>query len=269
MVFSKILRNVTRILPTRVKLSISRLDTMIQTSRPAHTFSFKNASNNSPKSPFPFVTSKENTLEELGEKYLPSKRLHNYLIYYWSHFRDIRFDVRSVLEIGVETDRSISMWEEFFPNAIIYGIDIKPECKEFEGGRRRILIGNQSDLNFLRELTELAEPFDVVIDDGSHKIGHQLKTFEYLFPKMSDHGVYVIEDTGGCVNDFGLRTVNSLKKLVDNIMYWPDGMPHWSQLSKFPDKSGWISKNIVGIAFYRWIVFVMRGRNPEDNPYLN
>ena len=268
MQLTKLFRNLVRLLPSDAKLSLSRLNTRIQTSRPAHTFAFKNASNNPPKSSFPFVISRENTLEELGEKYLPSKRFHNYLIYYWSHFRDIRYEVKSVLEIGIETDRSIRMWEEFFPNAIIYGIDIKPECKDFEGGRRRILIGDQSDLNFLHELTELAAPFDVVIDDGSHRIEHQLKTFDYLFPKMSDHGVYVIEDTGGCVDDFGLRTVNSLKKLVDSIMYWPSGTHHWSELSKFPQQTSWISKNIIGIAFYRWIVFVMRGRNPEDNPYL-
>lgn len=258
-----------RVLPSRAKIFLARINTKIQTSRPPHKFSFENASNNSPQSPFPFVVNTDNILEKLGEKYLPSKRLHNYLVYYWSHFRDIRLEVKSVLEIGVETGSSIRMWEEFFPNAIIYGIDINPACKQFEGGRRRILIGDQSDPDFLLQLRQSAEPFDVIIDDGSHRIEHQLKTFELLFPTMSDHGVYVIEDTGGCVDDFGLRTVNSLKELVDNIMYWPKGNAgHWSQLSRFPDKASWISRNVIGIAFYRWIVFVMRGRNPGDNPFL-
>ncbi len=96
---------------------------------PIYKLSFPGASNNSQKSPFPFVIIRDNLLEKLGEKYLPSKRMHNYLIYYWMHFRDIRLEVKSVLEIGIQTDRSIRMWEEFFPNAIIYGIDIDPKCK--------------------------------------------------------------------------------------------------------------------------------------------
>ena len=39
-------------------------------------------------------------------------------------------------------------------------------------------------------------------------------------------------------------------------------------LSEFPDEARWIDKNVIGIAFYRWIVFIMRGRNPRDNPFL-
>jgi hypothetical protein len=225
----------------------------------------------SPQSPFPFVVSKVNPLEELGAKYIPSKRNHNYLAYYWMHFRDIRLDVRSILEIGVETDRSIRMWEEFFPNATIYGVDIDPNCRQFEGDRRRILIGDQGNSEFLRQVIQ--EPrwaFDIIIDDGSHRVDHQLKTFEVLFPAMSDHGIYVIEDTGGCVADHELTTINALKPIVDSIMYWPRGFApsKWPHLTEFPAAAKWSDRNVVGIAFYRWIVFVMRGKNPQDNPFL-
>ncbi len=133
------------------------------------------------------------------------------------------------------------------------------------------MIGDQSDYNFLHQvIQQSSEAFDIVIDDGSHRIAHQLKSFDFLFPKMSDHGIYVIEDTGGCVGDYDLRTVNSLKTIIDNIMYWPYGLEprNWSHLSSFPNETSWIAKNVIGIAFYRWIVFVMRGRNPQDNPFL-
>ena len=56
--------------------------------------------------------------------------------------------MRSVLQIGVPTDRSVRMWEEFFPNAIIYGMDIDPTCKQFEGGPVRIVVENQGDKTF-------------------------------------------------------------------------------------------------------------------------
>jgi hypothetical protein len=268
----KILGNLVRnILPAWAKPFLWRLITKGQSLMPRYKFSFPGASAYSQRSPYPFVVNTDNLLGNLAEKYLPTKRLHNYLVYYWMHLRDIRLDVRSVLEIGIQTDHSIRMWEEFFPNAIIHGLDVDPNCRKFEGGRRRIFIGDQGDYDFLRQVTENAsQPFDVIIDDGSHLVSHQLRSFDFLFPTMSDHGVYVIEDTGGCVGDYDLRTVNSLRTLISEIMYWPRGFDpkNWPHLSKFSNEASWIARNVIGIAFYRWIVFVMRGRNPEDNPFL-
>lgn len=212
----------------------------------------------------------DNPLEQLGAKYLPSKRLHNYLPHYWMHFRDIRHEVSTVIEIGLQRDHSIRMWEEFFPNATIYGIDIDPRCQQFAGGRRKVLIGDQGDAAFLRRVIEQTGSPDIVIDDGSHRVAHQLTTFNLLFPALASHGVYVVEDTGAVVGDYQLRTVNALQGLVESIMHWPEGVApeDWPRLGSFPAGTPWAARNIVGIAFYRWIVFVMRGKNPEDNPYL-
>jgi hypothetical protein len=238
---------------------------------PEYKLSFPRASSTSPESPYAFGIEQDNPLEQLGAKYLPTKRTHNYLPYYWLHLRDIRLDVRSVLEIGVQTDRSIRMWEEFFPNAIVYGMDIDPACKQFEGGRRRMLIGDQGDDLFLRKVTDnVSAPFDVIIDDGSHRVADQLRSFQSLFPTMSDHGVYVMEDTGGVVGDYQLKTVKTLSTLVRDIMFWPPGFKpqDWPHLASFSPETPWATRNVIGIAFYRWIVFVMRGHNPEDNPFL-
>lgn len=220
-------------------------------------------------SPYPFPVDADNPLEALGHKYRPTKRAHNYLPFYWMHFRDIRDRVRNVCEIGVQSDRSIRMWEEFFPNATIYGVDVDPAVREFEGGRRKILIGDQSDLSFLKSLIDRVDGgLDVVIDDASHNMRHQLITFNALFPALTDHGVYVIEDTGGLSGS--QKTVDRMKELVDSIMYWPSSQDSadWPQLWTLPDGAGWADRNAIGIAFYRWIVFVHRGHNPEDNPHL-
>jgi hypothetical protein len=239
--------------------------------RPPGRFSFSERPASPRESPFSFAIADENILAQLGAQYAPTKRLHNYLPFYWMHFRDIRFSVKKVLEIGVQTDRSIRMWEEFFPNATIWGLDIDPECERFAGDRRRIIIGDQGDPACLRRVVkDSGGDFDIVIDDGSHRVEHQLLSFDFLFPHLTEHGIYVVEDTGGCVGDPGLATVNSLKSLVDSIMYWPRGFrpSDWPSLSAFPDDARWIDTNVIGIAFYRWIVFVMRGRNPGDNPFL-
>jgi hypothetical protein len=238
---------------------------------PRARFGFPTARESPHPSVYRFPVDKHNLLEELGAKYLPTKRIHNYLPYYWMHFRDIRLEVRKVLEIGVQTDRSIRMWEEFFPNATIYGLDIDPACERLAGGRCEIFTGDQSDRVCLNRIVEQAGGyFDIVIDDGSHRVEHQLASFDFLFPRLSDHGIYVVEDTGGCVGDPGLATVNALKAIVDHVMYWPKGYrpEDWPHLDRFPGDAAWADKNAIGVAFYRWIVFVMRGNNPADNPHL-
>jgi hypothetical protein len=258
-----------RVLPRRSQLRLLRLVNTLQSLRP-RGFSFPAASRRAAASPFPFPVSRENPLEQLGAKYAPTKRQHDYLIYYWLHFRDVRLQVRNVLEIGLQTDRSIRMWEEFFPNATIHGLDIDPQCEQFAGERRRVHVGDQSDEVFLRQVLARADgPFDIVIDDGSHRVEHQMKSFEVLFPALSEHGIYVVEDTGGVVADYNLRTVNALKRLVDAIMYWPRDMDpgDWAHLATFPEQATWIDRSVIGIAFYRYIVFILRGRNPEDNPF--
>src|SRR4051812_31093796 len=61
-----------------------------------------------PRPPHP-----DHQLETLGDKYQPTKRNHDYLRHYWRYFRDVRLSARKVVEIGVQTPRSIEMWEEF------------------------------------------------------------------------------------------------------------------------------------------------------------
>lgn len=239
---------------------------------PAPKLAFPERFRRDAPSPYAFPVDADNPLEELGRKYAPSKRNHNYLPLYWMHFRDIRSHVRSVCEIGLQSDRSLRMWEEFFPNARIYGIDVDPSNRAFEGGRRRVFIGDQGDVRFLEaflsEVEGEAGGLDIVIDDASHKMRHQLGTFNVLFPALRRHGMYVVEDTGGVAGSE--KTVARLKELVDSIMYWPpDWDPgDWPRLSSLPPPARWADRHTIGIAFYRWIVFVMRGRNPGDNPYL-
>src|SRR3954462_6194741 len=74
-------------------------------------------------------------LPELGERFRPTKRIHNYLLRYDHVFGSFRHRVRRMVEIGVQTDSSVRMWRDYFPNAEIIGIDIDPECQRFESDR--------------------------------------------------------------------------------------------------------------------------------------
>jgi hypothetical protein len=260
-----------RRLPPEARHFLQRLVATKRAWTPRRRFRFASAPDHASASPYPFPVDRDNELERLGARFQPTKRLHDYLPYYWMHFRDIRFDVSRVLEIGVQSDRSIRMWEEFFPNATVYGLDIDPACRAFEGGRRRIFIGDQGNRDFLRHVaSEAGGAFDIVIDDGSHRVEHQLVSFDTLFPLLTSHGIYVVEDTGGCVGDPGLATVRSLTRLVESVMYWPPGFrpEDWAHLTEFPREALWADRHVIGVACYRWLVFVMRGANPGDNKHL-
>ena len=212
-----------------------------------------------------------NLLEEIGLRIQPTKIGHDYLKHYWNHFRDIRFQVRNLIEIGVQEGNSLRLWEEFFPNATIHGIDIDPNCKQSESDRIRVHIGDQSNEAFIKNLLDdIAASPDIVIDDGSHIPTHQLGSFAWLYPALSAHGIYVMEDTGGCVGDEALLTVSTLQSLIKNIFYWPLDLhgSQWWKVQEFDERATWMDKNTVGIAFYRWIVFIMRGNNPGDNRFL-
>jgi hypothetical protein len=85
------------------------------------------------------------------------------------------------------------MWEEYFPNATIHGVDINPECKKYESGRIKITVADQGNESQLKELEKLG-PFDLIVDDGSHFCRHQILSFKTLFPFVKKGGIYVIED---------------------------------------------------------------------------
>ena len=107
----------------------------------------------------------------------------------------------NLLEIGVggEEDvykggNSLRMWKRYFPNGNIFSIDIFDKSIH-EEKRIKIFRGDQTDASFLNDISNKIGDIDIIIDDGSHINNHVIKTFEILFPKLKDGGIYVVEDT--------------------------------------------------------------------------
>ncbi len=120
--------------------------------------------------------------------------LHGYHFCYEAHFERFRDAPITLLEIGVSSGASLRLWEEYFPSARIFGIDCEPSCSKQASDRSRILIGNQEDPDFLREVGQQIGAIDVVIDDGSHMMKAQQTSFKELFPFVKIGGYYVIEE---------------------------------------------------------------------------
>jgi hypothetical protein len=78
--------------------------------------------------------------------------------------------------------------------AHLVGIDIDPQAAKAVANRYPVEIGDQADPEFLRRVAERHGPFDVVIDDGGHRMRQQIVSVETLFPLLNDGGTYLVED---------------------------------------------------------------------------
>ena len=119
---------------------------------------------------------------------------HHYLEHYERHFASFVGKPISILEIGVESGGSLQLWKRYFgKEASIVGIDIDA-LRKFQEEQIVVEIGGQSDIKFLQYIVDTYGPFDIIIDDGSHKQKDIRKTFDFLYSHLKEGGVYVIED---------------------------------------------------------------------------
>lgn len=153
------------------------------------------------------ILSKKLTLNEIGLKHNSDKssNYHDYLNLYDKHFDKHRLEKNKILEIGILFGGSLNIFYEYFQDSFIYAIDIEDK-RHLQKDRVEILIGDQSDRNFLNNFEN--DFFDIILDDGSHKMNHQQISLGALFKTLKSGGIYVLED---------LHT--SCAEYRENVMY--------------------------------------------------
>lgn len=146
-------------------------------------------------------------LTELAKKYRVNKR--NQPTIYQKYFEEKRFDIKKILEIGISHGGSLRMWRDFFPNAVIYGMDCQTkELEEFSMERIKLFVGRQEKREDLQALiNEFGSDFDLIVEDGGHRVDEQQISFGFLFKYVKSGGMYVIEDVDvyRSDNNFGIR----------------------------------------------------------------
>jgi|LauGreDrversion4_2_1035121.scaffolds.fasta_scaffold00402_2 predicted O-methyltransferase YrrM len=118
--------------------------------------------------------------------------LHSYIPIYEKYLEDNRENI-CLLEIGVYEGHSLKMWQEYFKNSKIIGIDIDLNRFKFSNENLEVYECDATDPQKLMSLFKDIQ-FDYIIDDGSHSLEHQIKSFEILFPLLKQGGFYFIED---------------------------------------------------------------------------
>ncbi|MCI0431104.1 MAG: class I SAM-dependent methyltransferase [Rhodospirillales bacterium] len=190
---------------------------------------------------------------------------HHYLEIYEHHFARFRGKPIHLVEFGVSQGGSLQMWRHYFgPQAQLVGVDINPNCRQFEEPGVRIFIGDQQDRKFLRGLAGTLPPIDILIDDGGHTMEQQIRTFEELFPHVSANGVYLIEDLhtsywkgwGGAYR--GRRTfIEYSKNFIDMINAWHSKEPRRLSPSEF-------TKSVHSLHYYDSVLVIEK--RPTTRP---
>jgi hypothetical protein len=170
-------------------------------------------------------------LQEMGKKFATDKTdiRHNgksYLDFYEPYFLPFRGSLITMLELGVKDGGSLKLWQSYFPNSNIIGIDIDPARKIHEGGRIEIVICSQNDASKLNALANKYGGFDIVLDDASHVNDLTVKSFDIIKNHLKKGGLYIFEDMG-CSYDGDLRP-------------WIN-LGHWPGMNYNPPETNWIN----------------------------
>jgi hypothetical protein len=115
--------------------------------------------------------------------------------FYDNAFFDLKDKKLNILEIGIQNGSSLVLWNEYFKNSIIYGIDNTNFIKDRLDTYPRIKTIIQDA--YKKELTFNLPLFDIIIDDGPHTLESQIKFINNYFKKLNKNGKLFIEDVEG------------------------------------------------------------------------
>jgi hypothetical protein len=140
---------------------------------------------------------------------------HSYSPEYYNLLNENKNIYKNILEIGIgykelmipycgsdyNIGASLKAWSEFFPNANIFGLDIRKDvlfndknicCFYTDQSNESELEKTISEIKKYTESQNLT--FDLILDDGSHIYDHMVLSFKVLSKYVRINGLYIIED---------------------------------------------------------------------------
>ena len=162
------------------------------------------------------------TLTEIQNTYnfhTDKLRLHSYLDTYENLFSKFKNKDINLLEIGIGNGGSLKLWQEYFTKkSNIYCIDIS-----FDEVTHKDLVSQENVTIIWKDIDScipsILSPimFDIIIDDGSHYLSHQIKTWELFKDRLNPGGILVIEDIAPEAYDYFFKLAEKVpnSKLID------------------------------------------------------
>ena len=135
--------------------------------------------------------------------------VHSYIPIYEKILASYRETAKYFLEIGLFKGDSLRMWERYFINAMVHGID----CNEtphggladlrtmIESGNHLVNIIDATDKKAIDSIYFHIK-FDVIIEDAGHEMNQQIELYNIWKRRLTPYGIYIIEDIQDIDKDF-------------------------------------------------------------------
>ena len=131
--------------------------------------------------------------ENTDKAALTERGSHHYADLYELLFRNWRNNSVSILEIGVLDGGSIRMWRRYFPNSKVTAIDVLDNVK-FDDPNIEFIHGDAYSEEVIYKLYASGKTFDVMLDDGDHRVETQTIFLQRYSPMLNPQGILIIED---------------------------------------------------------------------------
>ena len=112
--------------------------------------------------------------------------------------------VRSFPDSSTEDSQCVpaQLWTEFLPESEVSFVEYDAACAtsyktSIEAkGKGRLYKGDQANVTFLQEIIDdqAGDLFDVIIDDGGHRMLQQKTTLKHLWELVAPGVIFVVED---------------------------------------------------------------------------
>ena len=200
------------------------------------------------------LISKNNSLDELADKYGTDKggdvnknfskkeELNNYTPLYQKFFSRDKNNYRLVFELGIGSNNldtpsnmgsngkpgaSLYMWQEYFPNAEIFGADVDKRILFNENRIKTYFVDQYSTESIKKMWVEIdRNNFDLIIDDGIHDYKGNVNFFENSIQYLKKGGLYIIEDVNNIY-------VENFRKYFSNLNYDVEIIDYYHKLRQY------------------------------------
>ncbi len=125
---------------------------------------------------------------------------HGFSKYYVYHLEKMKNKQLNILEIGSYSGASAAAFIKYFPKSKVFCFDINISKFKYTSKNIDVYgldINNKDKVNNILKKIFLKyrfEAFDLIIDDGSHKLSDILFSLNFFFRFLKKNGTFIIED---------------------------------------------------------------------------
>lgn len=119
--------------------------------------------------------------------------------YYSEEMSEKQNDIIKLMEIGVKNGYSHILWDKYFTNGEIWGVDNGESgfiWEVLDDSRVKVFKNDAYNTEFINKNIP-NDYFDFIIDDASHHPIHQKKFIDLYYSKLKVGGKLIIEDVQG------------------------------------------------------------------------